>query len=151
MTGELRWLAGFRRGKCFIGLQAGTLSAADGYRRLKIDGRRMLVHRVIWKLVYGEDPAADIDHINGQRDDNRLVNLRLANRRQNQQNRSGKKGGLPKGVYQHRNGRFVAQIKAVDFPQYLGTFDTAKEAHDAYAVAALQNFGDYACLIERSK
>ncbi len=46
-----------------------------GYLSCQIDGASYYVHRIIWKLVYGEDPEDEIDHINGNREDNRLSNL----------------------------------------------------------------------------
>lgn len=52
----------------------------DGYLTLKIKGKRFKAHRIIWLLVYREWPESELDHINRDRTDNRIENLRLANR-----------------------------------------------------------------------
>lgn len=82
----------------------------------------------------------EIDHINGDRTDNRKANLRLATKAQNAHNRKQHKG--LKGVQQQR-AKYVARIK-LDKNTYLGSFDTADEAHAAYVAAANEHFGAYA-------
>ena len=58
-----------------------------GYMTVKIINSTYMLHRVIWLWVYGEFPPNDIDHINGDRADNRLVNLRAVTRQENMKNR----------------------------------------------------------------
>src|SRR5262245_33505102 len=58
----------------------------DGYREIRIDWQRYLAHRLAWLHVHGSWPAGDIDHVNGNPSDNRIVNLRLATRTQNNAN-----------------------------------------------------------------
>ena len=58
-----------------------------GYFRLWIDGRLYMRHRLAWLYVYGEFPAGQIDHINGERHDNRIENLRDVSPQGNQHNR----------------------------------------------------------------
>src|SRR5262245_14923519 len=69
-TGELRWRVSRRGRGARLGRDAGA-GHAKGYRRVSVDGRDYLVHRVIWLWMTGEWPAAQIDHRNGVRDDNR--------------------------------------------------------------------------------
>lgn len=52
----------------------------DGYLILKVKGKRLKAHRVAWLLNYGEFPEGEIDHINRDRTDNRIENLRIASR-----------------------------------------------------------------------
>tara|TARA_R110000765_G_scaffold420917_1_gene526341 strand:- start:671 stop:1096 length:426 start_codon:yes stop_codon:yes gene_type:complete len=58
----------------------------DGYRDIRVDGVSYKSHRIAWLLVYEAFPPNDIDHINGIRDDNRLVNLRAATSLENHRN-----------------------------------------------------------------
>lgn len=69
----------------YAGKEAFVWCDKDGYRRSKINGRSVVAHRVIWKLVYGVDPH-EIDHINHDRADNRLANLRDVTRSENLKN-----------------------------------------------------------------
>lgn len=65
--------------------EAGTFCKDIGYRKVRFDGRTYYTHRIIWKLLYGEDPV-EIDHINGNRSDNRITNLRSVSRLENMRN-----------------------------------------------------------------
>lgn len=69
-TGVFTWKANFHRGK-----EAGG-SCSQGYRRIKIDGKLYTGHRLAWAWVHGEEPPAEIDHINQDKSDNRIENLR---------------------------------------------------------------------------
>lgn len=71
---------------CHAGKPCGTL-ITTGHLTVWFDGRGVGVHRVAWALHSGENPAGEIDHINGDGADNRLCNLRLATSAQNNQNR----------------------------------------------------------------
>ena len=82
-TGMVVWLV--NKGIAKAGQVASSVNAL-GYGRVKINGKSVLAHRLAWALHYGEWPDGAIDHINGIKTDNRLCNLRLATRAQNQQN-----------------------------------------------------------------
>ena len=75
-----------------------------GYLILKIRGKQYKAHHIAWLLVYGEFPSFEIDHINRNKLDNRICNLRISNRRQ--QTRNVKRGVNPDtgvvGVYLDR-------------------------------------------------
>lgn len=62
--------------KNWAGRIAGYPFDGGRYMSLKIKGVAYLIHRLLWKVHTGSDPRGVIDHINGIRDDNRLVNLR---------------------------------------------------------------------------
>ena len=134
----------------YAGLEAFT-SVKEGYRIGTVFGVKMRAHRVIWALVYGCWPTAFIDHINGQRDDNRLSNLRQATRSENAMNRrlqvhstSGFKGVC----FDKSAGKWVAHIKRDGVRRTLGRFSSADEAAAAYNSAAINAFGEFALLNE---
>lgn len=91
-------------------------------------------HKLAWRLHYGEWPAQIIDHINGDRSDNRIDNLRLVSHELNCHN-SDKPGHSSKtgirGVSAHPNGKFRAKFGH----KQLGYFTTAEEAKAAYEEA----------------
>lgn len=102
-------------------------------------------HRVIWIMHYGDIPDdMMIDHKDGDTHNNLIENLRIATFQENIANRPGlSKSGLPKGVRQVGN-RFQARIKVEGKEISLGSFDTAKEAGDAYRTAAEDIHGSFA-------
>ena len=108
----------------------------DGYIQLRYKGKMSLAHRVIW-TVFKEDPGDQfIDHIDGDRANNRLDNLRLADTCENCHNRR-----TSQGVWQKPNGRWRAAITCRGQRINLGTFATRDEARAAYIAAREQHFG----------
>lgn len=79
--GYAAWHANFSGKEAFIYVDSTT-----GYRKGAIFGRTMYSHRVIWAIVHGDNPKGQIDHINGVRTDNRIVNLRDVSRSENNKN-----------------------------------------------------------------
>ena len=131
--------------KMWNGRYAGSLAGAAnslGYREVKIAGRSMKEHRVMWCIVNGAHPIHEIDHINGNRSDNRPSNLRDVPKSINLHNphkmRKSKSGAI--GVNVRPTGRFQAQIRVNGIGRYLGTYDTIEEASFAYR-AAKKNLG----------
>lgn len=112
---------------------------SNGYISIRYKGKGYKAHRLAWLLSYGIWPTSLIDHINGQRNDNRLSNLREATPSQNGQNRKPNKSNRTgfKGVSPH-HGKFKADIKHSGKRWFLGLFDTAQEAANAYAETAQQ-------------
>lgn len=117
---ELDW-------KRWNGHYAGTKAfTADcqGYRHGCIFGQQQRAHRVIWKLVTGEDPPADIDHEDGNRSNNRIANLFPRTRSENCKNqkvRSTNSSGVMGVHWDSRNKKWRAQI-------HIGSFDTLEAA-----------------------
>lgn len=129
----------------FAGKPAGSVMGA-GYVLLRVGGGQLYAHRVIWTIMTGEVPPSLIDHINGDRADNRWANLRLATSVDNGANRVGRVDArpLPKGVYMTPKGRFFVQIMRERRSRYIGTYDTVEEAKAAYDAAAKVLQGAYA-------
>jgi len=143
-AGTFRWKA--RRKGVQIGALAGAISSATGYRIIKIDQRLYFAHRLIWFFVHGVWPGADLDHINRQRADNRIANLRPATRSQNQGNTISRRTNTSgyRGVRRTRYGRWKATISKNCCLIHLGTFDTPEEAHAAYCAEAKSFWGEFA-------
>ena len=76
-----------RTNKQFAGHPVGYLNS-NGYLMTDVQGKKCRVHRIIWKMVTGEDPEFDVDHENHDRTDNRWDNLRSVTRMENRQNAS---------------------------------------------------------------
>jgi hypothetical protein len=135
-TGYLHWRA--RRGKARFDQVAGHISA-HGYRKVQVDGKQYFVHRLVWLYVHGVWPTYEIDHINGVKDDNRLVNLRDIPHADNQKNRIGAKAARP-----DNNGKgFSARIYTNGQRTHLGYFKTAEEAQAAYVKAKQEIHGEW--------
>ncbi len=112
----------------FAGKQAGGFGG--GYHRVMIDGKHQLSHRVIWKMVKGEDPIF-VDHIDGNRLNNRIENLRNVTHAVNMKNKSlyrNNKSGVP-GVEYHKRDKVWAVKVGVNGKQvHLGSFKSFEEA-----------------------
>lgn len=143
-TGIIRWAK-----RCGQSAKNRSISHINktGYYAFTVCGKTRLVHRAAWALTHGEWPESMIDHINGDRLDNRLVNLRLCEHVQNCQNRTARisSNGF-KGVTTLPNGKHQAQIKVYGTSRYLGCFDSAVDAALAYDIAAKSAFGTFASL-----
>lgn len=134
-TGLFAWRSCRRRG-VIAGRAAGHVDSV-GYVRIKLNQRLYPAHRLAWLLTYGVDPDSQIDHVNGNRSDNRIENLRLASQRQNMfniQHRIGPSGFV--GVAQLPSGRWRAKINTEQGQKTIGTFDTAEAAARARDDAA---------------
>ena len=132
-TGLFTWLVSTTR-RIRVGAVAGTL-VTSGYVSIGVDRDLHRAHRLAWLYVYGEWPKHDIDHINGNRSDNRIANLRDVTRTVNLQNirsaHKDKQSATPLGVYADKK-KWAAAIRVNGERCRLGTFDTPEEAHAAY-------------------
>ena len=134
ITGLFSWVSKPNR-NTKIGSIAGTLSR--GYIQIRIDKQAYLAHRLAWMYVYGKFPADFIDHIDGDKSNNRLSNLRTASMSQNRQNiskptRTSKTGA--KGVCPHRS-KYRSSITIDNKYIFLGDYNTILEAAAAYNAA----------------
>lgn len=109
--------------------------------------KNFMAHRVIWAHYHGQWPDRDIDHINGDPADNRIVNLRLCTETQNLANAKLRKDNTSgvKGVYWHKQSRkwyaFITIDKKVT---YLGGFHNIEDAIAARQGMAAHVFGEFA-------
>jgi hypothetical protein len=140
-TGLFYWREA--RGSVAAGSEAGTLHTG-GYHMIRIDGAAHRAHRLAWLHVHGEHPIGEIDHINGNPADNRIVNLRQCSHAQNTRNvaRRRNRWGF-KGIYRHRS-KWRAEITVNGRRIHIGVYSTPQEAADAYDEAARLHHGEFA-------
>lgn len=116
-----------------VGQRAGSVSRS-GYRVIGIGGKLYKEHRLAWYYVTGSLPCGHIDHINGNRSDNRICNLRDATHSQNMQNQttahSNNKTGFLGVGFDH--GKYRARININKTQIFLGNFDSPEAASSAY-------------------
>lgn len=118
-----------------------------GYARIRLNKKHFFLHRVAWFFYYGSWPDCLIDHINGDRADNRISNLREASFSENarskgiqKNNKTGYKGiSKVKGCY----SRFSARIVLPSGLKYIGSYKSEEEAHAAYIAEAQKHFGEF--------
>jgi len=147
--GKLYWRKG-PSGKIKEGYRAGHTSKKSGYRSVYLRGKSYLEHRLIWLLLKGRWPNKFLDHINRDKSDNRVENLREATNRQNQRNSALSKRNSTgyKGVILspfNKSNPYKAQIVIDGKQRSLGYYPTAELAHLAYVEAANEHFGEFAC------
>ena len=126
------------------GAEVGTYHP-QGYRRVYIKGKVLLVHRIIYFLKYGYCPKF-IDHINQIKDDNGISNLRGATDQENQRNQGIQKNNKSgyKGVYLCKSSnKWIARITVNGKKIHLGYFNTALEASETYEARAKEEFGEF--------
>lgn len=110
-----------------------------GYVRVSIHNMSFMAHRITWLWVTGEWPKDTVDHIDGDRANNRWANLRDVSRRANAQNQRNAKKGNSTGLLgvsrSQQAGKFQASIYVQGRLRHLGTFDDSRQAHEAYIAA----------------
>lgn len=137
-TGLLKWSE-----KAFHtvrGKIAGNINAG-GYIELQCKCKRMYGHRVAWLLTNKEWPSGEIDHINGDRSDNRIENLRIVSSQQNSKNAKRHKGNSSgvTGVYWNKRAKKWQAYICIDGKQtYLGIFDVLGDAKTARKEAEVE-------------
>jgi len=132
-------------GNVSAGESAGWLHHS-GYHCIKIDYIIYFAHRLAWLYMYGKFPDNLIDHKNGVKNCNAILNLREATSSQNQQNRKLNKNNRSgfRGVFLDKNsGKWRAKIKLKNRQIYLGLFDTPIAASCAWEKMAKLHFGDF--------
>jgi hypothetical protein len=153
-TGILRWKEwpGFTGRKLlwwrkrWAGQIAGTIGK-KGYVAVQIKRRLYLAHRLIWLIITGEWPIAEIDHINRVKSDNRWKNLRPATQVENARNRNKQIDNTSgfRGVFRavRKTVRWHAKIRINGTLIHLGAFGTPEEASAAYSAAAVKYWGKW--------
>lgn len=141
--GLLVWREG--RGRSRSGKAAGHKN--EGYVEVRINHKYLRAHNIIFAMHYGRWPENILDHINHDKSDNRICNLREATQAENVRNRQKTKDrdGY-KGVCKSLSNTWQARIRSDKKFIHLGMFKTAIEAALAYDLAAKKFHGEFACL-----
>lgn len=148
-TGILTWIKRPNRSRVKVGDIVGTKAkCSHGDMRLvfSVKPYQLMAHRVAWWFGTGEWPKEEIDHINCDSMDNRLCNLRVANRGENCRNKrpySREKTGLKGAYWNKKDKRWFSQIVSDGRQHYLGKFDSEMEAHLAYCAVAEKMHGNF--------
>lgn len=147
--GKLYWLKTLGN-RAIVLDEAGSLHP-EGYFRVRVKGIDYPVHRIVYAMRHDIKLSVDIqiDHVNGNKSDNRITNLRIATNSENQRNQGTKTNSTSefKGVHL-RTGciRWIAQISHNGEKIYLGSHCTPEQAAIAYNEAAKRLHGEYARL-----
>jgi hypothetical protein len=124
---------------------AGALS--HGYLRLTIGNRGYYAHRLAWIYVYGKWPVGEIDHIDLNKSNNKIANLRQSDSSQNSCNMaipSTNTSGYKCVSWNKKTGRWMAKIQIRKKQIYLGLFDTPEAAYQAYCEMVPNLHGEFA-------
>jgi hypothetical protein len=144
-TGLFTWKIN-KKGPAKAGHRAGAVHSR-GYITIRINGHDYLAHRLAWFIQYGTLNEYDqIDHINLDRKDNRIVNLRKATHAENCRNTKVRSHSFSKlkGAHYHKvRKKYRARITIDKKQIWLGYFNTAEEAHAAYKEASLKLHGNF--------
>lgn len=147
-TGEFTRRVSVNRWKA--GERVGCLDKSTGYVEVGVAGLGAYkAHRLAWLYTYGKWPNKALDHVDGDKTNNRIANLREATPTQNKANaktHSDNLSGL-KGVHWDRRNKrnpYQASIRVDGKLKHLGMFPTAEQAHAAYCEAASKYFGEFA-------
>lgn len=130
-----------------VGEVAGCLDS-EGYVHIRVMGKSYRAHKLAWLYVYGDMPKL-IDHIDGNKSNNAICNLRLADKSKNGFNRKKTPvfSSIFKGVvWSKKYQKWEAKINAGGKRHYLGYFHCEHEAAHAYNKAAIELHGEYARL-----
>jgi len=142
-TGVFYWKE--PRPKIRVGMKAGSVHHR-GYINIEIYGKHYAAHRLAWFYETKFWPADQIDHIDRDKTNNRIENLRQATNSQNRANSSNSNKNGFKGVsFKHwlKKNPYQAQITFQKKVIYLGCFATPEEAHRAYSIKAKELHGEF--------
>lgn len=160
-TGFFRWREGIDHWRA--GLPAGTLykqrpsgpsrvaigigtTSENKYKVIGVRKRVYRAHRLAWLYIYGEWPDGEIDHINGDPTDNRIVNLRVATLAENSRNRglrADNTSGIKGVSWSKKSNRWLAHLGHNGKLLHLGLFDTIEEAKAVREEAARRLQGQF--------
>lgn len=118
------------------GTSIGFIAKAKGYVCLRVLGKKCNAHRLAWLYAHGEWPEGEVDHIDGDKTNNRIVNLRVASRSMNSQNQirahNRNTSGLLGVSIDRKRGKWIASIFHNGKKKHLGRFDSPELAHARY-------------------
>jgi hypothetical protein len=121
------------------GSVAGYIDIDSGYVRIGIDGKRYWAHRLAWLYMHGVWPVHDIDHIDRDRSNNRISNLRDVRRSMNLQNQveaNQRSVSRIRGVsWDKARCRWKVELSVGNRNKYIGRFSSIDAAADAYRKA----------------
>ena len=143
-TGDFTWIKKpYPQARCAVGSTAGSIHK-HGYIVIGIDGKQYQASRLAWVYVNGDVLCLFIDHINGNRKDNRISNIRVATQQQNNHNTRNPRSDNSTGYLgvSISRGKFVAQIGMNGHNKFLGYFESAADAHGAY-INAKRNIHEF--------
>lgn len=116
----------------------------NGYVAIVVNRRRLTAHRLAWYMYHREWPTI-VDHINGDKVDNRIANLRLINKAHNAINsRKANSASGYRCVYKHGKTRWTAKFRGPEGIVRLGTFSSPELAHRAVVATMLRIYPDHA-------
>jgi len=136
LTGIFTWRI-TKPPQAITGEKAGRVDS-KGYISINFNGESFLAHRLAWLFIHGEFPADHTDHINHDRADNRIVNLRSVTCRENQQNakiRMDNTSGHLGVCWHKKTSKWQSTIRVNGERIHLGIFDNINDAVEARAVA----------------
>lgn len=139
----------FIRRKKGRGIAQGTVCGfveRNGYVRIRVKGQRYQAHRLAWFMIHKRWPKDQIDHVNGDRSDNRIENLREASSLQNAMNKSifsNNKSGLKCVFYDKSKGCWFYSVQSEGLRERKGNFKTKEEAYSAFLDIAKYIHGEY--------
>lgn len=133
--------------KVIVGDEAGSINKNTGYKEVGFKGKLYLAHRVVWFLVKNEQPPEILDHINNDKSDNHIENLREATSSQNNSNAKIRKDNTSgvKGVTWYKQGnKWQASLRLNNKRIHLGSFTDLADAEQAVKQARHQLHGEFA-------
>lgn len=122
------------RGKSKVDKIAGCVDCF-GYIVIRIDGMNYKAHRLAWLYVYGDWPSDSIDHINGIKTDNRLINIRDVTGRENSLNKKVHREGKLPYVSKTKNNKWRAYFYLDNKQKWVGVYDDQEIAYKAVRLA----------------
>lgn len=148
VSGRITWRVSPRL-NVLKGAEAGCITnkrGENGYRVIGFRKGKILAHRLAWVLYHGEWPEKFIDHANGVKSDNRILNLREATFSQNEHNRGAQRNsahGLKGVVWDASKNRWRARIMFDNRRIHVGHFRSKEAAAEAYKKRSVELVGEF--------